>query len=132
MEVLAERIVMESAPESTLIPNIGMTVSLAVIILSALIGAFSFERNSENVCIFTFLLGCAMFLGFLAWFIINAGHQTEVTEYLVKINNDTSYTDFCRKYEISEKLSDTLYWCKELNGMGKQTCYSTQRRASED
>ena len=38
-------------------------------------------------------------------------HWAQQTEYLVQITEQTTYVEFASKYEVVQKVSDTVFWC---------------------
>ena len=115
MEILAERIVTESVINYALavISLIGIIFATVVIFFSTVSRSF---KELDGMCAFLIMLAVfVLFFISIVGFISSHKKKIESNQYLIKINESTTYEEFTGKYEVKEQVAEDLFWCSEIN-----------------
>ena len=110
IQIIAERI---SGAHDPIMYSIGAVAALIAVIsgIIALIVSDTSDSERSNLHNYVGLIFAllTLFCGLVA--IIGQIHWAQQTEYMIQISEQTTYLEFASKYEIIEKVSETIFWC---------------------
>ena len=109
IQIIAERV--SSAHDPTMYA-IGAVAALIAVISGLIVLNMAIIYHSENKvynCV-GLIFGLITLVGALIA-IVGQIHWAQQTEYLVQITEQTTYVEFASKYEVVQKVSDTVFWC---------------------
>lgn len=110
IQIVAERI---SGSHDPIMYSIG-TVAALIAVISGFIalivlGTGDGGRSKLHNCVGLIFALLTLSCGLIA--MIGQIHWAQQTEYMIQISEQTTYLEFASKYEIVEKVSETIFWC---------------------
>lgn len=109
IQIIGERI---SGAHDPIMYAIGAVAALIAVISGIIVLNMTFIDHSESKvynCV-GLIFGLITLISALIS-IIGQIHWAQQTEYMIQISEQTTYLEFASKYEIIEKVSETIFWC---------------------